>query len=37
VKLLEREPLLESLREFHAGAIGGAGCIVFLSGEAGGG
>jgi DNA-binding CsgD family transcriptional regulator len=37
VKLLEREPLLESLREVHAGAIGGAGCIVFVSGEAGAG
>jgi DNA-binding CsgD family transcriptional regulator len=37
VTLLEREPLLELLRKFHAGAIGGAGCIVFVSGEAGAG
>ena len=37
MKLLEREPLLESLREFHARATGGAGCIVFVSGEAGAG
>jgi DNA-binding CsgD family transcriptional regulator len=37
VKLLEREPLLESLRGFHAGAVGGAGCVVFVSGEAGAG
>jgi DNA-binding CsgD family transcriptional regulator/tetratricopeptide (TPR) repeat protein len=37
VKLLEREALLESLREVHACAIGGAGCIVFVSGEAGAG
>lgn len=37
MKLLEREALVESLREFHAGALGGAGCIVFISGEAGAG
>jgi predicted ATPase len=33
VKLLERE--LGSLHEFHAAPTGGAGCIVFVSGEAG--
>jgi DNA-binding CsgD family transcriptional regulator/tetratricopeptide (TPR) repeat protein len=37
VRLQERGPLLALLREFHADAIGGAGCIVFVSGEAGAG
>jgi DNA-binding CsgD family transcriptional regulator len=35
VELLEREPLLVSLREFQAGSVGGGGCLVFVSGEAG--
>jgi DNA-binding CsgD family transcriptional regulator len=35
VDLLERESLLEELRELHTAAAGGAGAIVFVSGEAG--
>jgi DNA-binding CsgD family transcriptional regulator/tetratricopeptide (TPR) repeat protein len=35
VELLERGPLLASLREFQAAAAGGAGCLVFVAGEAG--
>ncbi|MGZ4585222.1 MAG: ATP-binding protein [Mycobacterium sp.] len=37
MELLERGPLLESLREFHLGAMSGTGCFVFVSGEAGAG
>lgn len=37
MKLLERESLLASLDEMYVRATGGAGCIVFVSGEAGAG
>ena len=35
MELLEREPLLSSLRGFHADAVGGTGRLVFVAGEAG--
>jgi DNA-binding CsgD family transcriptional regulator len=35
VDLLEREPLLASLREFYSDASGGAGAMVFVAGDAG--
>src|SRR5882672_10182358 len=35
MELLEREPLLAALREFHADAVGGSGRMVFVAGEAG--
>lgn len=35
MELLEREPLLASLHEFQTDAAGAAGCLVFVSGEAG--
>ncbi|KLO34143.1 hypothetical protein ABW17_26820 [Mycobacterium nebraskense] len=37
MKLLERGPLLASLHGLFVGAMGGTGCIVFVSGEAGAG
>ncbi|GAA1863592.1 AAA family ATPase [Pseudonocardia ailaonensis] len=37
MELLEREPLLASLRGLHADARGGAGSVVFVEGEAGAG
>lgn len=35
MELLERAPLMATLREWHTGAVGGDGCMVFVGGEAG--